>query len=275
MIGAATLVLVVAVVFSLVGPRLGRQLPPAVATRVLVPASVAVTAATGSVFTVAAFTLVGQLPQIANAGRWSAQGGARRRPGAGRGGRGLRPARGARAAYAVVVLLRRLIAFAAVQRICRGSADGSGLIIVDNAVPDAFATPDLRGGIVVTTGLMKALEGTERRAGEGVCEPIGTNPHLLAARGNPGHSRCIRSGHARAADHLARQPLRCRVGAHAEVDRLVVHPGAPTTSRWRQRPTHRLIRPGTGRAGVPDQPRKGDQLTETAVSSMTNDVWYS
>ncbi|MGW4528810.1 hypothetical protein [Amycolatopsis sp. NPDC004378] len=73
MIGAGGLVLAVAVLFAVVGPTLGQRLPPAVTTRILVPAAVVVAMATGAVLGIAAFTLIGQIPQIAEAGRWSAQ----------------------------------------------------------------------------------------------------------------------------------------------------------------------------------------------------------
>jgi Zn-dependent protease with chaperone function len=162
-IGAAGLVLVVAVAFAVLGPPLGRRLPPALATRVLVPGAVAVAAATGAVLAIAAFTLIGQIPQIADAGRWSAQlvhdadpvppavavvCGLLVVPAAGR---------------AIVVLVRRLTAFATVQKACRGEQDTGPPVVLDDDRPDAFATPGLRGRIVVTTGLVRALSMQERR----------------------------------------------------------------------------------------------------------------
>lgn len=163
MIGAAGLVLVVAVMFALLGPPLGRRLPPAVATRVLVPAAVAVAAATGAVLAISAFTLIGQIPQIANAGRWSAQVVRESDP--------VPPVVAvvcgllvvAAAGRAIVVLVRRLMAFAAVQKACRGEQDTSPLIVLDDDRPDAFATPGLRGRIVVTTGLIRVLNSRECR----------------------------------------------------------------------------------------------------------------
>ena len=162
MIAAGGLVLAVAVVFAVIGPPLGRRLPPAVATRVLVSAAVAVAAATGGVLAVAAFTLIGQIPQIADVGRWSAQVvrdadpvpplvavacGLLVLPAAGR---------------AVVLLVRRLVAFTEVQRACRDHPDA--LIVLDDDRPDAFATPGLRARIVVTTGLIRGLDSQEQRA---------------------------------------------------------------------------------------------------------------
>lgn len=164
MIGAGGLVLTVAVLFAIVGPPLGRRLPPALATRILVPAAVVVAAATGAVLGIAAFTLVGQIPQIAAAGRWSAQVvrdtdpvppalavvcGLLVLPAAGR---------------AIVVLVRRLAAFAAVQRACHHHPHADRLIVLDDERPDAFATPGLRTRIVVTTGLIQALGSQEQRA---------------------------------------------------------------------------------------------------------------
>lgn len=164
MIGAGGLVLVVTIVFAVAGPPLGRRLPPAVATRVLVSAAVAVAAATGAVLTIAAFTLIGQIPQIADAGRWSAQVvhdadpvppvlavvcGLLVLPAAGR---------------AIVLLVRRLMAFTKVQAACRDHPDAGALIVLDDDRPDAFATPGLRARIVVTTGLIRALDSQQQRA---------------------------------------------------------------------------------------------------------------
>src|SRR4051794_22224681 len=58
--------------FAATAPALGPRLPPAVATRVLVTGSLAVTASTMFVLAVVAFTWVGQLPEIAALGPWSA-----------------------------------------------------------------------------------------------------------------------------------------------------------------------------------------------------------
>jgi hypothetical protein len=110
-ITAGTVVLAVSALFALAGPVLGRRLPPAAATRALVVGSVVAAAATGFVCCVAAFTLFGQLPQVAEAGRWSAQTVRESSPVpavvavAG----GLLAATAA--AYALLVLARRLLAF--------------------------------------------------------------------------------------------------------------------------------------------------------------------
>lgn len=164
MIGAGGLVLAVAVLFAVVGPALGRRLPPALATRVLTSAAVAVAAATGAVLGIAAFTLVGQVPQIAAAGRWSAQ--------VVRDADPVHPALAVvcgllvlpAAGRAIVLLVRRLAAFTAVQRACREHPDADTLIILEDERPDAFATPGLRARIVVTTGLVQTLSSPEQQA---------------------------------------------------------------------------------------------------------------
>lgn len=164
MIGAAAVVLIVTVLFAVLGPWLGRRLAPAMAARALVPASVGVAVATGSVLAVGAFTLLGQLPAIAEAGRWSAS--------VVRAADPVPPVvalvSGLLVAFAatraVVVFVRRVTAFIAVQRLCRDHGGSNALIVLDSARPDAFATPGRRGRVVVTTGLLRQLSGAERRA---------------------------------------------------------------------------------------------------------------
>lgn len=164
MIVAALVVLVVSVVFAWVCPRLGRRLPPAVATRVLVPASLAVAAATGFVLAVAAFTLVGQLPEIAEAGQWSVQAVREADP--------VPPSVAVFCGVLVILaagrairrLTRRIVAFARIQRDCRAFDGADVLVVIDSDRLDAFATPGVRGRIVVTTGLLRALSVEERRA---------------------------------------------------------------------------------------------------------------
>jgi hypothetical protein len=71
-VSAAVLVAVAgSVLFAGIAPALGRRLPPAVATRLLVAGSLAVTASTMFVLAVVAFTWVAQLPEIAAFGSWS------------------------------------------------------------------------------------------------------------------------------------------------------------------------------------------------------------
>ena len=130
----------------------------------LVAGSLAVTASTLFVLAVVAFTWVGQLPEIAALGPWSTA--------------TLRqddpipdPA-----AIGATLLLPLLAAQASSNRSsgaaercspCSAAAgtypSTSSLVVVDTDRADAFTTPQRRGRIVVTTGLLRALEPAERR----------------------------------------------------------------------------------------------------------------
>src|SRR5262245_52163306 len=69
---SATLIgLVVMVLYSAAAPVLGRRLPPATATRLLVAGNVLVAAGMSFILAVVAFTWVGQAPEIAELGPWS------------------------------------------------------------------------------------------------------------------------------------------------------------------------------------------------------------
>ena len=71
MIAAGVVTMLVSMLFAALAPPLGRRLPPARATRVLVGGGLAVTASALFVLAVVAFTWIGQLPAIAALGPWS------------------------------------------------------------------------------------------------------------------------------------------------------------------------------------------------------------
>ena len=160
---AVVVAMVVSLLFAATAPALGRRLPPAVATRVLVAGSLVVTAATLFVLAVVAFTWVGQLPQIAALGPWSIATLRHDDPiphPAAIGATLLLPLLAAQATRLVV---RRCRALLAVQRSCRHLSSSRSLVVVDTGLADAFTTPERRGRVVVTTGLLRALEPAERR----------------------------------------------------------------------------------------------------------------
>ena len=163
MIIAVVVAMVVSLLFAAIAPGLGRRLPPAVATRVLVVGSMVVTASTLFVLAVVAFTWVGQLPQIAALGPWSTATLRYDDPipyPASIGATLLLPVLAAQATRLVV---RRCRALLAVQRSCRHLPSSRSLVVVDSGRADAFTTPERRGRIIVTTGLLCALEPAERR----------------------------------------------------------------------------------------------------------------
>jgi Zn-dependent protease with chaperone function len=163
--GTATLLAgLVTVLFAVVGPRLARRLPPAAATRVVVPGSVVVATSGVWVLGTVAFTWVAQLGPVSRYGQWSAEQLRADTPfprviaiGAG--------------VLAVVSVgrtaahgTRRIRLLLAVRQSCRGIGAPRSLVVLDNDRPDAFATPGAHGRIVVTRGLLRALHADERRA---------------------------------------------------------------------------------------------------------------
>jgi len=153
----------VSLLVAAIGPGLGRRLPPAAATRILVAASVLVAGCSVFVLGVVAFTWVGQLPAVAALGEWSAADLRSADPIPTQVAAGsaivLLPAAG----WWLIVVTRRCRALIAVRRNCRHLTAAGTLLVVDDRRPDAFTTPQPAGRIVVTTGLPHALIGDERR----------------------------------------------------------------------------------------------------------------
>ena len=153
----------VSLLFAATAPALGRRLPPALATRVLVVGSLVVTASTLFVLAVVAFTWVGQLPEIAALGPWSTATLRHDDPipdSAAIGATLLLPLLAAQATRLVV---RRCRALLAVQRSCRHLPTPTRWSSSTPTDADAFTTPERRGRIMVTTGLLRALDPAERR----------------------------------------------------------------------------------------------------------------
>ncbi len=156
--------ILVAVVLAASGGRLGRRLHPAVAVPLLTFAALATALAAGFVLAVAAFDAAAVLAPVAKLGHWS---GAAVRPG-GTASVGL----GAAAGLAVGVLLAASVRRAtrigvdlghAVATCRRLGPDAGGLVVVEDDQPDAFALPGVRGRVVVSTGMLRALPPDERR----------------------------------------------------------------------------------------------------------------
>ncbi len=163
--GLVYLPLLISACLGLAGRRLGRWLPPATAVRTLAVAALVTALATGFSLTVLGFALLAQLPPLAALGHWSVT--------------VLRAADpvptlagSAAAATAVVLLLaathRSLRSgrdFWAAAHTCRQlGGEGGGLVVVDDPHADAFALPGVRGRIVVSTAMLRALPAPERRA---------------------------------------------------------------------------------------------------------------
>ncbi|MEP6462126.1 MAG: M56 family metallopeptidase [Frankiaceae bacterium] len=155
---------IAAMLLGLFGTRLGRRLPPATAVRLLSFAALCTALATGAVLAAAGVVVVGQVPLVARLGHWSGT--------AIRSGDPVPTLAGVLAGAALLWLLgstlRRVVStgreLTAAARICRHLGPAAeGLVIVDDEAPDAYALPGIRGRIVVSTAMLRALPGEERR----------------------------------------------------------------------------------------------------------------
>lgn len=150
---------------GLSAPWVGARLPPGSAVKALAPTAFLTALATGFSLSVVAFTALARIPVIAALGQWSA------------GTLGVDgtppPVGGALLGTLVVALLltalRRSLGtateLARAVLACRQLREVSaGLVVLRDDTADAFAVPGLRGKIVITTGMLKALTPPERRA---------------------------------------------------------------------------------------------------------------
>ncbi|UWE12161.1 M56 family metallopeptidase [Actinacidiphila bryophytorum] len=154
----------VAAFLVLAAPAAAHRMPPRTASWVLV--SVAVFGA-GTGLTVVAMlgvTRVGEIPEVAEMGRWSPHVLAADSP-------VLRPVAGLCALAAAAGLAvtgfavgRRLAVLAGARRGCRGLPAAGDLVVLDDPVPAAYALPGSPGRVVVSSGMLRALQPGERRA---------------------------------------------------------------------------------------------------------------
>jgi Zn-dependent protease with chaperone function len=145
------------------GP-MSRRLQPADAVRLLSVAGLGSSLATCFSLSVVAFSQLAQIPRLARAGHWSTAVLHATNPD---------PALvGPPAVAAVVLLLGAAVRRAGVavrdlwqaQQACRElGGDSAGLVVVDDARPDAYAVPGVRGRVVVTRAMLRALPAGERR----------------------------------------------------------------------------------------------------------------
>lgn len=165
MTAAVVAALVACLAFAAAGPHLARVLSPAAAVRLLVPGTLLSAGAGVFVLGTLTFTGLGQLTDVARFGTWSAQ----------RlhalspippvvsviAGIVLAPA----AVWAALHAVRTIWALWRVHRDFRhlNNPDGSPIVIVDSPDADAFTLPGLSARIVVTTGILSALDPDGQR----------------------------------------------------------------------------------------------------------------
>lgn len=165
MVTLAYLPLLIAAVFGLAGPLSARHLPPAVATWLLSGGGLVAAAGSTASLALLAFWYVAQTPVLAEQAQWS--------DAVLRTNDSVSTPVGLFATVAVLFAAirvlhaagRRSTAVLEAHRLAQALPDtGSELSVIDAARPQAFAVPGRPGRIVVTTGLLRALDATERRA---------------------------------------------------------------------------------------------------------------
>lgn len=147
------------------GPVASR-LAPATATRLLVGTAVSTALLWGWMLALLGWTVVAQISAVAAQGHWSRSQLHAHDP--------VNPALawGAGAAFvmvaiaAVLMTVRRARATWAAWQLAREvcpAADGGDLVILPDSTPRAFAVPGVRGRVVVSAGMLRALDAGERR----------------------------------------------------------------------------------------------------------------
>jgi Zn-dependent protease with chaperone function len=144
--------------------RLAGLLEPRTATWLLTGSALVLAGASGAALALLAGTILGQVPLLAWVGHWSAQVVRRYDP------------TSVWLAVAACMLLAAAVTAAVRAAVLRGRAlanaasvarrlpqSGRKLCVVDDTAPDAYAMPGLPGRIVVTAGMLDALDPRERR----------------------------------------------------------------------------------------------------------------
>jgi len=155
---AATLIV------ALLATAVSRGLPPRIATWWLAVAGVGAAAASSAALALLAFTAVGQLAPVAAEGHWSVPALRARDPVLTPVGFASVMILVAAAAALLITAWRRLGALAEARRLCRSVRSESELVIVDEPTLHAFAIPGGTGRVVVSSGMLRSLDGAERRA---------------------------------------------------------------------------------------------------------------
>jgi hypothetical protein len=160
---AAVIGIAMILLYAITAPALCRRLAPAIATRIIVSASLFAAASGVFILAVLAFTWIGQFPAVAEEGAWSPT--ALRSDSPVPAGPAI--VSGALVALAAISVVltgaRRVRALLEVHRISRDLTAVGGLVVLDDARPDAFTTPQPAGRIIVTRGLLCALGQQERQ----------------------------------------------------------------------------------------------------------------
>lgn len=164
LLALAAVPVLVSAVLGLIAPSVARRLSPATAVKILTAAALAAALTTGFSLSVLAFNGIARLSLVARLGSWS--------PAMDPDDGTPPPAGAVLLALLVVALLATAIHYAVsavadairADTACRELDQAtSRLVVLDDAVADAFAVPGRRRRIVITSGMLDAL-GAEERA---------------------------------------------------------------------------------------------------------------
>jgi Zn-dependent protease with chaperone function len=150
--------------FGLIGPAVARRMPPSAGAWLLTIGGLLGAVSTLVALALLGLTVVGQTPEAAEYGHWSQTAFRQGDPIALPVGLAGIAVLLLLVAHGTVVALRRLDALRAAYGICAELPAHGGLVVVPDESLDAYALPGRPGRIVVTSGMLHALDAEERRA---------------------------------------------------------------------------------------------------------------
>jgi hypothetical protein len=157
--------LVLSALFGAVAPVLARALPPSLGTWLLSLGGLLAAAGSSASLALLAFDVLAQAPLLATQGRWSDEVLRQHDPAAVPAGALAAIAIGVLAARFLRAASRRLSAIRDAYRLAAALPDSGGeLSVLDTSERQAFAVPGRPGKIVITTGMLRSLDGGQRRA---------------------------------------------------------------------------------------------------------------
>ncbi|MGW3738400.1 M56 family metallopeptidase [Streptomyces sp. NPDC005148] len=154
----------VSTVLALTAPGVGRRLPPRTAAWMLTSAAVIAAGSWVTGLAMIGFTLIGQIPEVAEEGRWSPHLLAADTPIDWPVAAACALAVVACAVALTVASWRRVRGLVDAWRECRQLSTAGDLAVLDDPVPAAFALPGIPGRVVVSSGMLQALTAEERPA---------------------------------------------------------------------------------------------------------------
>ena len=158
---AVYLPILLSLLAALGAPSLSERCEPRLATWLLTTSALVLAAASAASLGLLAVTGLIRIPQLAALGHWSAQTAQRDDPAELSVSLIAGLLLGAAVLIAARMLWRRArsLATAVFEAACMPTE--GGVVILDDAAPDAFALPGLPGRVVVSTGMLQTLDETE------------------------------------------------------------------------------------------------------------------